>query len=167
VVNHQPQVERRTAKIHLSETDVLPLCHATNQPSTDVSKSIKKFYWQNCPQDKMAVFRLLSTPIMSFSPPGATDFIDKMWRLAWLVNHPLPYAEVHIYRCRTVGLQPPELSKFEILPMNATLMSWSRGSLTLIAVFLRVSSTKPLTSGKHAANMCKGKGTSLRTPTMI
>ena len=26
----QPQVERRTAKVCLSETDVLPLCHATN-----------------------------------------------------------------------------------------------------------------------------------------
>ena len=32
---------------------------------------------------------------------------------------------------------------------NATLTSWSRGSLTLGTVFLRASSTKPLTSGKH------------------
>jgi len=32
VVTRQQQVERRTAKVHLSETDVLPLCHATNQP---------------------------------------------------------------------------------------------------------------------------------------
>jgi len=31
VVTRQPQVERRTAKVRLSETDVLPLCHATNQ----------------------------------------------------------------------------------------------------------------------------------------
>ena len=30
VVTYQPQVERRTAKVRLSETDVLPLCHATN-----------------------------------------------------------------------------------------------------------------------------------------
>jgi len=30
VVTRQPQVERRTAKVRLSETDVLPLCHATN-----------------------------------------------------------------------------------------------------------------------------------------
>jgi len=30
VVTRQLQVERRTAKVRLSETDVLPLCHATN-----------------------------------------------------------------------------------------------------------------------------------------
>ena len=27
----QPQVERRIAKVRLSDTDVLPLCHATNR----------------------------------------------------------------------------------------------------------------------------------------
>jgi len=30
VVTRQPQVERRTGKVRLSETDVLPLSHATN-----------------------------------------------------------------------------------------------------------------------------------------
>ena len=30
VVTHQLQVERRTAKVRRSETDVLPLCHPTN-----------------------------------------------------------------------------------------------------------------------------------------
>jgi len=30
VVTHQLQVERRTGKVHRPETDVLPLCHATN-----------------------------------------------------------------------------------------------------------------------------------------
>ena len=30
VVNHQLQVERRTGKVRRPETDVLPLCHATN-----------------------------------------------------------------------------------------------------------------------------------------
>jgi len=30
VVTHQLQVERRTGKVYQSETDVLPLCHATN-----------------------------------------------------------------------------------------------------------------------------------------
>jgi len=30
VVNNQLQVERRTGKVRQSETDVLPLCHATN-----------------------------------------------------------------------------------------------------------------------------------------
>jgi len=31
VVTHQLQVERRTEKVRRPETDVLPLCHATNQ----------------------------------------------------------------------------------------------------------------------------------------
>ena len=30
MVTHQLQVERRTGKVHQSDTDVLPLCHATN-----------------------------------------------------------------------------------------------------------------------------------------
>jgi len=30
VVTHQLQVERRTGKVRQSETDVLPLCYATN-----------------------------------------------------------------------------------------------------------------------------------------
>jgi len=30
VVTHQLQVEHRTGKVRQSETDVLPLCHATN-----------------------------------------------------------------------------------------------------------------------------------------
>jgi len=34
VVTRQPQVERRTAKVRLSKTDVLPLYHATNCDGT-------------------------------------------------------------------------------------------------------------------------------------
>jgi len=34
VVTRQLQVERRTGKVRQSETDVLPLCHATNLSST-------------------------------------------------------------------------------------------------------------------------------------
>ena len=34
VVAHQLQVERRTGKVRQSETDVLPLCHATNHVRT-------------------------------------------------------------------------------------------------------------------------------------
>jgi len=30
VVTHQLQVERRTGKVHQSQTDVLPLCYATS-----------------------------------------------------------------------------------------------------------------------------------------
>jgi len=36
VVTHQLQVERRTGKVCQSETDVLPLCHATNLCPVDV-----------------------------------------------------------------------------------------------------------------------------------
>ena len=45
---------------------------------------------------------------------------------------------------------------------NTALKSWSRGSLTLGNIFLRASSTKPVAN--MAARMCKGTGTSLRTP---
>ena len=31
MVTHQLQVERRTGKVRRPETDVLPLCHATNR----------------------------------------------------------------------------------------------------------------------------------------
>jgi len=31
MVNNQLQVERRTGKVRRSQTDVLPLCHATNR----------------------------------------------------------------------------------------------------------------------------------------
>jgi len=34
VVTHQLQVERRTGKVRQSETDVLPLCYATNYSSS-------------------------------------------------------------------------------------------------------------------------------------
>jgi len=34
VVTHQLQVERRTGKVRRPETDVLPLCHATNPNDT-------------------------------------------------------------------------------------------------------------------------------------
>jgi len=37
VVTHQLQVERRTGKVRRSETDVIPLCDATNQLITQIS----------------------------------------------------------------------------------------------------------------------------------
>jgi len=41
VVTHQLQVERRTGKVRRPETDVLPLCHATNQIwDTVISKTV-------------------------------------------------------------------------------------------------------------------------------
>ena len=39
VVTHQLQVERRTGKVRQSETDVLPLCHATNCSQNTFVKS--------------------------------------------------------------------------------------------------------------------------------
>jgi len=38
VVTHQLQVELRTGKVRRPETDVLPLCHATNISGTCVIK---------------------------------------------------------------------------------------------------------------------------------
>jgi len=38
VVTHQLQVERRTGKVRQSETDVLPLCHATS--NNEIGKRI-------------------------------------------------------------------------------------------------------------------------------
>ena len=37
VVTHRLQVERRTGKVRLSETDVLPLCYATNCPEVGIA----------------------------------------------------------------------------------------------------------------------------------
>ena len=37
MVTHQLQVERRTGKVRQSETDVLPLCYATNSSSSSNS----------------------------------------------------------------------------------------------------------------------------------
>jgi len=36
VVTHQLQVERRTGKVRRPQTDVLPLCHATNSTNASV-----------------------------------------------------------------------------------------------------------------------------------
>jgi len=38
VVTHQLQVERRTGKVRQSETDVLPLCYATNASKLEADK---------------------------------------------------------------------------------------------------------------------------------
>ena len=38
MVTHQLQVERRTVKVRLSETDVLPLCYAANQIAAELSE---------------------------------------------------------------------------------------------------------------------------------
>jgi len=40
VVTHQLQVERRTGKVRRPETDVLPLCHATNSQGCKILKCV-------------------------------------------------------------------------------------------------------------------------------
>ena len=47
VVTHQLQVERRTGKVRQSETDVLPLCHATN-PEQTIAIRKRKFLNKFC-----------------------------------------------------------------------------------------------------------------------
>jgi len=41
VVTHQLQVERGSGKVRLPETDVLPLCHATNWSSLVIKGVVK------------------------------------------------------------------------------------------------------------------------------
>jgi len=65
---------------------------------------------------------------------------------------------------------PPHIHCVSALPditqnRNTALTSWSCSSLTLRTVILRASSTKLVAN--TAACMCKGKGMSLRTPTVI
>jgi len=65
---------------------------------------------------------------------------------------------------------PHHLSYVSMLPdiaqkRNATLISWSRITLTPGTVFHRTSSMTPLTSGKQGIH--KGKGTSGRAHTVI
>ena len=52
VVTHQLQVERRTGKVRQSETDVLPLCHATNHTTLPLiacflTSMFHKVVWQH------------------------------------------------------------------------------------------------------------------------
>jgi len=47
VVTHQLQVERRTGKVRRPETDVLPLCHATNQRYSIVVITQHCIYYTN------------------------------------------------------------------------------------------------------------------------
>jgi len=42
VVTHQLQVKRRTGKVRRPETDVLPLCHATNHQGSPGQRAIKR-----------------------------------------------------------------------------------------------------------------------------
>jgi len=43
VVTHQLQVERRTGKVRRPKTDVLPLCHATNQTKICSSRAGEQY----------------------------------------------------------------------------------------------------------------------------
>jgi len=56
VVTHQLQVERRTGKVHRPETDVLPLCHATN------SSKVPGYLSTVCPLNTVRKTELLALP---------------------------------------------------------------------------------------------------------
>jgi len=63
VVTHQLQVERRTGKVRRPETDVLPLCHATNISDistvlTVTARRISPYRWKILPE---RVTRAIST----------------------------------------------------------------------------------------------------------
>ena len=47
MVTHQLQVERRTGKVRRPETDVLPLCHATN-PGSVGQRAVKRVCVSTC-----------------------------------------------------------------------------------------------------------------------
>jgi len=56
VVTHQLQVERRTGKVRQSETDVLPLCHATNwsygtKIHPVIQIKLNQLVFKKCPYD--------------------------------------------------------------------------------------------------------------------
>jgi len=67
---------------------------------------------------------------------------------------------------------PPHLSYVLHYPtlhknQNATVTSWSWGSLTLGSIFLTASWRSHLPVANTAMGMSKGKGTSLQTPIVI
>ena len=66
MVTHQLQVERRTGKVRRPETDVLPLCHATN--------TIERIDKYNIRIDKYLDTLLANQPI---SDGEATDRCQK------------------------------------------------------------------------------------------
>jgi len=74
---------------------------------------------------------------------------------------------------KRINNMPPYLSYVSILPDITHKQTFDTGELKqrladtweVWTVFLRASSTKPVAN--TAACMCKGKGTSLQTPTVI
>jgi len=77
----------------------------------------------------MPVLFLLSGPNMGFFATCCLDKCEIWHRGLWSA----PRAKFHIYRGRNVGIDPPKLSKFQILAINLTLRD------DLFALFLRNS----------------------------
>jgi len=67
VVTHQLQVERRTGKVRQSETDVLPLCYATNRCVSSKSKSQHRGHDTLHALCKVCMFQTATRPWFSTS----------------------------------------------------------------------------------------------------
>ena len=81
VVTHQLQIERRTGKVRRPETDVLPLCHATNRgelvpegkTNLDLTEA-RDSEWQRHQLGHMQVCTSLQTDNHTSTPPHHSVF---------------------------------------------------------------------------------------------
>ena len=71
MVTHQLQVERRTGKVRWPETDVVPLCHATNR-LISIEKYFAWHVWT--PGTKIPGYPLLVT--LTNSPDDKTEGVN-------------------------------------------------------------------------------------------
>ena len=97
MVTHQLQVERRTGKVRRPETDVLPLCHATNQQCISLGQidSIK-FVVASLTDSACYTVRVRCTPLYTlcvcrlFSERATREQLDEPRRDAPAVTSALP-----------------------------------------------------------------------------
>ena len=92
VVTHQLQVERRTGKVRRSETDVLPLCHATNA-NLGQTEIIRTFQDGPCSQGRGRVRTEWMQSKFPVNVQCSTAYHDR-WHggrsLAWREDHSVP-----------------------------------------------------------------------------
>ena len=109
VVTHQLQVEHRTGKVRLPETDVLPLCHATNRCGRKNELSYKHWqHWsENMPAhfyDLMALYKSVYYYYLLFVRFAV---VQTLFRGDGKINHQALktrqsfYTLVQCYSCRT------------------------------------------------------------------
>ena len=112
MVTRQPQVERRTGKVRLSETDVLPLCHATNA----------KVYQDRLQNDCMLHLLKVSCKSMhNFLREAAHR--QTWWQTNWPACITSAVAEIVIegnQKCRP----PPVLNKVNDVCIDENIRSW-------------------------------------------